>query len=156
MSQRAEVHHSSEEDDGFALLPQNQCPAAAESAVIGFSHPIKGQGEQNLLIIIFLVKMKVHGDLTSSSSPSPSSAVFAFVVLKQNVVSSQSDVTRQLKDSVSDKIAKYAVPDHIQVTRTPLQRSPGVKDLRLYLKLSGGSLSSGCRRLARGRSCVGC
>lgn len=32
------------------LPPQNQCPMAAESAVIGFSHPVKGQGEQNLLI----------------------------------------------------------------------------------------------------------
>lgn len=28
------------------FLLQNQCPAVAESAVIGFSHSIKGQGEQ--------------------------------------------------------------------------------------------------------------
>lgn len=36
--------------------------------------------------------------------------------------SSQSDVTRQLNDTVTKKIAKYACPDRIQVTTTP----PGV------------------------------
>lgn len=30
---------------------QNQCPAVAESAVVGFSHEIKGQGEQEAFIL---------------------------------------------------------------------------------------------------------
>lgn len=72
----------------------NQCPAVAESAVIGFSHEIKGQ------------------------------AVFAFVVLKDSVEASQADVTRELNGSVTKKIAKYACPDHIQfVQRLPKTRS---------------------------------
>lgn len=74
--------------------------------------------------------MRVQRDLTTSSSSS-SSGVFAFVVLKDDVASSHSDVIKQLKDSVSDNIAKYAVPDHIQVRWTASRGQPGVKSLRL-------------------------
>lgn len=35
---------------GFLL--QNQCPVVAESAVIGYSHDIKGQGEQETFISV--------------------------------------------------------------------------------------------------------
>ncbi|XP_077443021.1 acetyl-coenzyme A synthetase 2-like, mitochondrial [Stigmatopora argus] len=70
----------------------NQCSSVAESAVIGCSHPIKGQG------------------------------VYAFVVLKQDA--QNGDLTSQINRSVSDKIAKYACPDHIQfVQRLPKTRS---------------------------------
>ncbi|XP_061900494.1 acetyl-coenzyme A synthetase 2-like, mitochondrial isoform X2 [Entelurus aequoreus] len=70
----------------------NQCPAVAESAVIGCSHHIKGQG------------------------------VYAFVVLKQDV--QDVDLTSKINHTVSNKIAKYACPDHIQfVQRLPKTRS---------------------------------
>ncbi|KAM7395438.1 hypothetical protein PAMA_006951 [Pampus argenteus] len=72
----------------------NQSSAVAESAVIGYSHPIKGQG------------------------------VYAFVVLKSDVDIQEADVSLQLKDMVSKKIAKYACPDYIQFTqRVPKTRS---------------------------------
>nr|XP_057912831.1 acetyl-coenzyme A synthetase 2-like, mitochondrial isoform X1 [Doryrhamphus excisus] len=70
----------------------NQCSAVAESAVIGCSHHIKGQG------------------------------LYAFVVLKQDV--QDVDLTSQINNMVSNKIAKYACPDHIQfVQRLPKTRS---------------------------------
>ncbi|XP_077367668.1 acetyl-coenzyme A synthetase 2-like, mitochondrial isoform X2 [Festucalex cinctus] len=70
----------------------NHCSAVAESAVIGCSHHIKGQG------------------------------VYAFVVLKQDA--QEADLASQINSSVSNKIAKYACPDHIQfVQRLPKTRS---------------------------------
>uniref|UniRef100_A0A3B4XIX8 Acetyl-coenzyme A synthetase n=2 Tax=Seriola lalandi dorsalis TaxID=1841481 RepID=A0A3B4XIX8_SERLL len=72
----------------------NQCSAVAESAVIGYSHNIKGQG------------------------------VYAFVVLKKSVEVEEADVSRQLTVMVSKNIAKYACPDCIQfVQRLPKTRS---------------------------------
>ncbi|XP_056284027.1 acetyl-coenzyme A synthetase 2-like, mitochondrial [Pseudoliparis swirei] len=72
----------------------NQCSAVAESAVIGYSHDLKGQG------------------------------VYAFVVLKKNVVVQSADLCQQLSNMVSKKIAKYACPDFIQfVQRLPKTRS---------------------------------
>uniref|UniRef100_A0A4W6CZS5 Acetyl-coenzyme A synthetase n=1 Tax=Lates calcarifer TaxID=8187 RepID=A0A4W6CZS5_LATCA len=72
----------------------NQCSAVAESAVIGYSHDIKGQG------------------------------VYVFVVLKKSVEIQEADLSRQLNDMVSKKIAKYACPDCIQfVQRLPKTRS---------------------------------
>ncbi|XP_031726205.1 acetyl-coenzyme A synthetase 2-like, mitochondrial isoform X2 [Anarrhichthys ocellatus] len=72
----------------------NQCSAVAESAVIGYSHNIKGQG------------------------------VYAFVVLKQDVEDQGADLRQQLHNMVSKKIAKYACPDFIQfVQRLPKTRS---------------------------------
>lgn len=72
----------------------NQCPAVAESAVVGFSHDIKGQG------------------------------VYAFVVLKKGMDGQEAELSRQLNEAVSKKIAKYACPDRIQfVHRLPKTRS---------------------------------
>ncbi|XP_029902683.1 acetyl-coenzyme A synthetase 2-like, mitochondrial [Myripristis murdjan] len=72
----------------------NQSPMVAESAVIGYSHEVKGQ------------------------------AVYAFVVLKKEVDVQEADLVRQLKDMVSKNIAKYACPDFIQcVQRLPKTRS---------------------------------
>ncbi|KAK5852995.1 hypothetical protein PBY51_006820 [Eleginops maclovinus] len=72
----------------------NQCNAVAESAVIGYSHDIKGQG------------------------------VYAFVVLKKGVDDQEADLSQQLNIMVSKKIAKYACPDFIQfVQRLPKTRS---------------------------------
>ncbi|AWP19994.1 putative acetyl-coenzyme A synthetase 2-like mitochondrial [Scophthalmus maximus] len=72
----------------------NQCSAVAESAVIGYSHDIKGQG------------------------------VYAFVVLKKIAEVQDSDLSRQLNDMVAKKIAKYACPDCIQIVqRLPKTRS---------------------------------
>ncbi|CAG5928075.1 unnamed protein product [Menidia menidia] len=72
----------------------NQCPAVAESAVIGYSHSIKGE------------------------------AVYAFVVLKKDVNVPEAELSKELKSIVSEKIAKYASPDLIQfVKRLPKTRS---------------------------------
>ncbi|KAJ4929090.1 hypothetical protein JOQ06_004710 [Pogonophryne albipinna] len=72
----------------------NQCSAVAESAVIGYSHDIKGQG------------------------------VYAFVVLKKDADDQEADLSQQLNNMVSKKIAKYACPDFIQfVQRLPKTRS---------------------------------
>ncbi|XP_034755411.1 acetyl-coenzyme A synthetase 2-like, mitochondrial isoform X2 [Etheostoma cragini] len=72
----------------------NQYSGVAESAIIGYPHDIKGQG------------------------------VYAFVVLKQGVNVQEEDLSRQLNNMVSKKIAKYACPDFIQlVHRLPKTRS---------------------------------
>ncbi|XP_034383551.1 acetyl-coenzyme A synthetase 2-like, mitochondrial isoform X2 [Cyclopterus lumpus] len=72
----------------------NQCAAVAESAVIGYSHDLKGQG------------------------------VYAFVVLKNDVEVQGAALCQQLNNMVSKKIAKYACPDFIQfVQRLPKTRS---------------------------------
>ncbi|KAM9797962.1 acetyl-coenzyme A synthetase 2-like, mitochondrial [Neosynchiropus ocellatus] len=72
----------------------NLCHEVAESAVIGCSHQIKGQG------------------------------VYAFVVLKKNVDASIDEIISQLNSMVSTKIAKYACPDHVQIVqRLPKTRS---------------------------------
>lgn len=52
--------------------------------------------------------------------------MYAFVVLKQGVDAQKGDVSQQLKDMVSKRIAKYAGPDCIQVSLSrpePPQRS---------------------------------
>uniref|UniRef100_G3P852 acetate--CoA ligase n=1 Tax=Gasterosteus aculeatus aculeatus TaxID=481459 RepID=G3P852_GASAC len=72
----------------------NQSSAVAESAVIGYSHNIKGQG------------------------------VYAFVVLKKGEEVQGADLCQQLRNMVSEKIAKYACPDFIQIVqRLPKTRS---------------------------------
>ncbi|XP_064420964.1 acetyl-coenzyme A synthetase 2-like, mitochondrial isoform X5 [Latimeria chalumnae] len=72
----------------------NQHPAMAESAVIGYPHEIKGEG------------------------------VYVFVVLKDGADIPEDCITKELKELVSLKIAKYAAPDYIQVTkRLPKTRS---------------------------------
>eukprot|EP00064_Thunnus_orientalis_P005937 superscaffoldBa00000599_g5951 len=72
----------------------NQSSAVAESAVIGYSHSIKGEG------------------------------VYAFVVLKTDVDIQEADVSAQINNTVNKKIAKFASPDYIQfVQRLPKTRS---------------------------------
>ncbi|XP_029553231.1 acetyl-coenzyme A synthetase 2-like, mitochondrial isoform X2 [Salmo trutta] len=65
----------------------NQCPGVAESAAIGYSHDIKGEG------------------------------VYVFVVLKKAVMVQEDVLAQQLREMVSRSIAKYACPDFIQVVR---------------------------------------
>ncbi|KAL6096075.1 uncharacterized protein ACO6RY_09852 [Pungitius sinensis] len=72
----------------------NQSSSVAESAVIGYSHDIKGQG------------------------------IYAFVVLKKDEEVQGEDLCQQLRNMVSKKIAKYACPDFIQIVqRLPKTRS---------------------------------
>uniref|UniRef100_A0A8C6SA76 Propionate--CoA ligase n=1 Tax=Neogobius melanostomus TaxID=47308 RepID=A0A8C6SA76_9GOBI len=79
---------------GTAEIEDNHCSAVAESAVIGYTHDIKGQG------------------------------VYAFVVLKKEADITEPELRQQLKDSVSKSIAKYASPDYIQIAqRLPKTRS---------------------------------
>lgn len=52
------------------------------------------------------------------------SGVYAFAVLKHSVDTQKVDVSQQINDSVSKKIAKYACPDHIQVT--PIRHRPKI------------------------------
>ncbi|KAM4599467.1 acetyl-coenzyme A synthetase 2-like, mitochondrial [Fundulus diaphanus] len=69
-------------------------PAVPESAVIGTPHEIKGE------------------------------VPFAFVVLKEDLSDDPSTVLQQLRELVSTKIAKYAVPEHfLVVKRLPKTRS---------------------------------
>lgn len=51
------------------------------------------------------------------------SGVYAFVVLKQGVDAQKGDVSQQLKDSVSKRVAKYAGPDRIQVILSRVQHN---------------------------------
>ncbi|XP_027139886.1 acetyl-coenzyme A synthetase 2-like, mitochondrial isoform X2 [Larimichthys crocea] len=89
----------------------NQCPAVAESAVIGYPHDIKGQG------------------------------VYCFVVLKKDVDVKEADLSRQLNNIVSQKIAKYACPDYIQfVQRLPKTRSGKIMR-RVLRKVVEGDMS---------------
>ncbi|NWX17975.1 ACS2L synthetase, partial [Aegotheles bennettii] len=65
----------------------NQHMAVAESAVIGYPHEIKGEGE-----------------------------MFAFLSLKC-LPWGTAALTAELRELISKKIAKYAAPEYIQVTR---------------------------------------
>ncbi|MGH0181804.1 UNVERIFIED_CONTAM: hypothetical protein FKN15_007868 [Acipenser sinensis] len=72
----------------------NQHRVVAESAVVSYSHEIKGEG------------------------------AYAFIVLKDGVDEPEERIEKQLRDTVSLKIAKYAAPDYIQVVkRLPKTRS---------------------------------
>ncbi|XP_043553028.1 acetyl-coenzyme A synthetase 2-like, mitochondrial isoform X3 [Chiloscyllium plagiosum] len=72
----------------------NQHQAVAESAAIGCAHEIKGEGS------------------------------YVFIVLKDGMVIAEDVFDKELKDIVSQKIAKYAAPDQIQIVhRLPKTRS---------------------------------
>uniref|UniRef100_A0A8D0AX80 Acetyl-coenzyme A synthetase n=1 Tax=Sander lucioperca TaxID=283035 RepID=A0A8D0AX80_SANLU len=63
-------------------------------------------------------------DVVVSKDSSVSSGVYAFVVLKKGVNAQEEELSRQLNNMVSKKIAKYACPDFIQfVHRLPKTRS---------------------------------
>lgn len=68
-----------------------------------------------------LVQMKRRKRGCLSFSLSVASGVFAFAVLKQGVDAQYGDVSQQLKDAVSKKIAKYASPDRVQVILSDVQ-----------------------------------
>uniref|UniRef100_A0A665UR47 Propionate--CoA ligase n=1 Tax=Echeneis naucrates TaxID=173247 RepID=A0A665UR47_ECHNA len=54
----------------------------------------------------------------------PYPGIYAFVVLKKSIDVQEADVTRQINDMASKKIAKYACPDYIQFAqRLPKTRS---------------------------------
>ncbi|XP_071963736.1 acetyl-coenzyme A synthetase 2-like, mitochondrial isoform X1 [Antedon mediterranea] len=61
-------------------------PAVAETAVVGFPHEIKGEG------------------------------VYAYVILRDDVTQSHTEIVAELKAGVKKQIASYAVPDYIQIT----------------------------------------
>lgn len=54
------------------------------------------------------------------------SGVYAFVVLKQGIDAQEGDVSQQLKDIVSKRIAKYASPDCIQVILSHVQHNQSI------------------------------
>lgn len=54
------------------------------------------------------------------------SGVYAFAVLKQGADTQNGDVSQQLKDIVSKKIAKYASPDCIQVILSAGRYNQGI------------------------------
>ncbi|NXJ74589.1 ACS2L synthetase, partial [Trogon melanurus] len=74
----------------------NHHVAVAESAVIGYPHEIKGEG-----------KMFAFLPLLS----------YVFVVLKEDTGYTQETLSADLRELISKKIAKYAAPEYIQVTR---------------------------------------
>ncbi|XP_072193764.1 acetyl-coenzyme A synthetase 2-like, mitochondrial isoform X3 [Excalfactoria chinensis] len=72
----------------------NHHVAVAESAVIGYPHEIKGEG------------------------------AYVFIVLKKDSKYMEETLAAELRELISKKIAKYAVPEYIQVThRLPKTRS---------------------------------
>ncbi|XP_028677085.1 acetyl-coenzyme A synthetase 2-like, mitochondrial [Erpetoichthys calabaricus] len=81
----------------------NQNAVIAESAVIGYPHEIKGEG------------------------------AYAFVVLKNDVEVSEDALEKDLRGIVSRKIAKYAVPDYIQVVKQ-LPKTRSGKIMRRVLR----------------------
>ncbi|OAF71366.1 hypothetical protein A3Q56_00858 [Intoshia linei] len=81
----------------------NQHSSVCESAVVGYPHEIKGE------------------------------AMFAFVILKENVSMSSDKIIQQLKDSVKKNIASFAVPHHILITET-LPKTRSGKIMRRILK----------------------
>ncbi len=67
-------------------LFQNEHADVAESAVVGYPHPVKGEG------------------------------VYAFVTLKMTLKGGDQQIlTKELRDLAKKKIAAFAAPDHIQV-----------------------------------------
>ncbi|CAM2116096.1 unnamed protein product [Caretta caretta] len=81
----------------------NQHRAVAESAVIAFPHEIKGEG------------------------------AYVFIVLKKGTDISQERLSNELKELVSQKIAKYASPEYVQVTKQ-LPKTRSGKIMRRVLK----------------------
>uniref|UniRef100_A0A8D0HDN9 Acetyl-coenzyme A synthetase n=1 Tax=Sphenodon punctatus TaxID=8508 RepID=A0A8D0HDN9_SPHPU len=81
----------------------NQHRAVAESAVIGYPHEIKGEG------------------------------VYVFVVLKKGSNLAQESLVSELRELISEKIAKYAAPEYVQVTRR-LPKTRSGKIMRRVLK----------------------
>ncbi|NXV72303.1 ACS2L synthetase, partial [Atlantisia rogersi] len=82
----------------------NHHVAVAESAVIGYPHEIKGEGKINLGVLL--------------------PGVYAFVVLKKDSGYTEARLAAELRELISKKIAKYAAPEHVQVThRLPKTRS---------------------------------
>ncbi|XP_019740541.1 acetyl-coenzyme A synthetase 2-like, mitochondrial [Hippocampus comes] len=70
--------------------------------------------------------------------PVKGQGVYAFVVLKQDA--REAGLVAQINDSVSDKIAKYACPDHVQfVRRLPKTRSGKIMR-RVLRKVAEGDL----------------
>ena len=97
----------------------------AESAVIGCSHSIKGQGEEHVLLSVNYPKWLMcytQAQLKISPFFFASSGVYAFVVLKKDVNQQEADLTRELNNMVSEKIAKYACPDFVQVNSSDSKR----------------------------------
>ncbi|KFV76933.1 hypothetical protein N307_11586, partial [Dryobates pubescens] len=74
----------------------NHHVAVAESAVIGYPHEIKGEGK----MLPFL----------------PLKRAYVFVVLKKESGYTQETLTAELRELISQKIAKYAAPEYVQVT----------------------------------------
>ncbi|XP_052552410.1 acetyl-coenzyme A synthetase 2-like, mitochondrial isoform X3 [Tympanuchus pallidicinctus] len=81
----------------------NHHVAVAESAVIGYSHEIKGEG------------------------------AYVFIVLKKDSKYMEETLAAELQELISKKIAKYAVPEYIQVTRR-LPKTRSGKIMRRVLR----------------------
>ncbi|XP_048804093.1 acetyl-coenzyme A synthetase 2-like, mitochondrial isoform X1 [Lagopus muta] len=81
----------------------NHHVAVAESAVIGYSHDIKGEG------------------------------AYVFIVLKKDSKYTEETLAAELQELISKKIAKYAVPEYIQVTRR-LPKTRSGKIMRRVLR----------------------
>ncbi|XP_048455988.1 acetyl-coenzyme A synthetase 2-like, mitochondrial [Rhincodon typus] len=81
----------------------NQHQAVAESAAIGCAHEVKGEGS------------------------------YVFIVLKDGMVIAEDVFDKELKDIVSQKIAKYAAPDQIQIVHS-LPKTRSGKIMRRVLR----------------------
>ncbi|XP_067939369.1 acetyl-coenzyme A synthetase 2-like, mitochondrial [Watersipora subatra] len=91
----------------------NEHAAVAESAVIGIPHPIKGEG------------------------------IYAFLVLKDDVVLDQVCIVSEVNSLVSTAIAKFAVPDHILIVPALPKTRSGKIMRRILRKLVAGETEFG-------------
>ncbi|NXY17904.1 ACS2L synthetase, partial [Atrichornis clamosus] len=78
----------------------NHHVAVAESAVIGYPHEIKGEGE-----MLFFLPRNI----------SPGAMALQW----------EETLAAELQELISKKIAKYAAPDYVQVTPRLVQHTPG-------------------------------
>ena len=60
------------------------------------------------LFLVLLLRVMICNFFTTSG-------IYAYVVLKENVTEPESDIIKELKDSVKKNVASFAVPDRVQV-----------------------------------------
>ncbi|NWX81609.1 ACS2L synthetase, partial [Nothoprocta ornata] len=78
----------------------NHHMAVAESAVIGYPHEIKGEGEALACLLLKFLSPGLHPAAARGGG--------------------QWTLTAELRELISQKIAKYAAPEYVQVTPTGL------------------------------------
>ena len=80
----------------------------AETAVVGYPHEIYGEGMQIETACVHNILCFVHLYLPG---------IYAFVILKDNVVATVESIAEDLKNVVKKKIAAFALPNEFLVCK---------------------------------------